>query len=115
MLQALLAPFNSLNDVDIERYFNFACIWAFGGTLDLAARDYFSQWWRQTFDYSIDYPESATVSVTFHLVVHNLNLQDLHFMSSIMCCRMFPQSAVQQCHSRVYWGVFWASHLCGDI
>ena len=65
MLQALLAPFSSLNDIDIERYFNFACIWSFGGTLELTARDYFSQWWRETF-HDIAYPPGGTVSDTVY-------------------------------------------------
>ena len=50
-----------LSDVEIERSFNYAAIWAFGGTLDLTSRDYFSSWWRQMFEQHIDYPEDGMV------------------------------------------------------
>ncbi len=62
--QALLTPYTDLEDADVERYFSYACVWAFGGSLTVRSREVFSQWWRETFqDYS-DYPEQGTVSGT---------------------------------------------------
>lgn len=52
-----------MSDVEIERCFNYAAIWAFAGTLEVATWDSFSQWWRQTFERYIDYPEEGTVSL----------------------------------------------------
>lgn len=53
-----------LSDVEYERYFNLACIWAFGGTLAVEHRESFSQWWREQFDQYVDYPEDGTVRVS---------------------------------------------------
>ena len=61
-LQALVQSFTDLTDVEYERYFSYAAVWAFGGTLDVEYRESFSSWWRTQFDQHIDYPEDGTVS-----------------------------------------------------
>ena len=58
-------PYPDLSDVEFERYFNFACIWAFAGTLHVEHRETFSQWWRESFEQHIDYPEDGIVSGNF--------------------------------------------------
>ena len=58
----MVNPYPDLSDVEFERYFNFACIWAFAGTLHVDHRETFSQWWRESFEQHIDYPEEGTVS-----------------------------------------------------
>ena len=45
----------------MERYFNYAAVWAFAGTLDIVHREAFSTWWKDTFREFIDYPEEGTV------------------------------------------------------
>jgi dynein heavy chain len=55
-LQTLINRFPDLSDSEIERYFNYAAIWAFAGKL-------FSQWWRQTFQAFIEFPEDGTVCI----------------------------------------------------
>lgn len=57
----MVNPYPDLSDVEFERYFNFACIWAFAGTLHVENREAFSQWWRESFEQHIDYPEEGTV------------------------------------------------------
>lgn len=57
----MVNPYPDLSDVEFERYFNFACIWAFGGTLDVEHRDAFSFWWREQFEQHIDFPEEGMV------------------------------------------------------
>ena len=54
--------FTDLSDVEYERYFSYAAVWAFGGTLNVQHRESFSNWWRSQFDQHIDYPEDGTVS-----------------------------------------------------
>lgn len=63
ILKALVAPYPDLSDMEYERYFNFACIWAFGGTLAAEHRESFSNWWYEEFDQQIDYPVEGTVSI----------------------------------------------------
>jgi hypothetical protein len=48
--------------VEFERYFSYAAVWAFGGTLAVDNRESFSNWWRSQFDQHIDYPDDGTVS-----------------------------------------------------
>ena len=55
--------FPNLTDVEIERMFNYAAVWAFGGTIDVDHREIFSNWWKETFEHYIDYPDDGTVSV----------------------------------------------------
>ena len=55
--------FPNLTDVEIERMFNYAAIWAFGGTIDLDHREAFSVWWKETFEQYIDYPDDGMVIV----------------------------------------------------
>ena len=50
-----------LSDVEMERYFNFAAIWAFAGTLDAKHRETFSNWWKEQFEQHIDYPDDGTI------------------------------------------------------
>ena len=50
-----------LSDVEYERYFNFAAIWAFGGTLEEKYRESFSNWWKEQFEQHIDYPNEGLV------------------------------------------------------
>ncbi|XP_071095883.1 uncharacterized protein [Haliotis cracherodii] len=61
LLESLVNPYPDLSDVEYERYFNFACVWSFGGTLSLEHRESFSQWWKEHFESYIDYPEEGTV------------------------------------------------------
>ncbi|KAK6172547.1 hypothetical protein SNE40_016179 [Patella caerulea] len=61
LFETLINPFPELSDVECERYFNFACIWAFAGTLSIEHRESFSYWWKETFEHYIDYPEEGTV------------------------------------------------------
>ncbi|XP_023931015.1 dynein beta chain, ciliary-like [Lingula anatina] len=61
LFETLVAPYTDLSDVEYERYFNFACIWAFAGTLEYEHRESFNLWWRQEFESHIDYPEDGTV------------------------------------------------------
>ncbi|XP_076457719.1 uncharacterized protein LOC143291635 isoform X3 [Babylonia areolata] len=68
LLEALVHSFNDLSDVEYERYFSYAAVWSFGGTLDAQHRESFSNWWRSQFDQHIDYPEDGTV---FDYVVDN--------------------------------------------
>ena len=58
--QALLT-IAELTDAEVERYFNYAAVWAFAGTLEMEHRDTFSQWWKTTFREFIDYPDEGTV------------------------------------------------------
>ena len=46
-----------------ERYFVFAVIWSFAGTLLTEYQEAFSDWWRQTFEDRITWPFSGTVSL----------------------------------------------------
>ena len=62
VLQALIAPFSELSELDLERYFNFALMWSFGGTLEYKDRDAFSWWWKNSFDECIDIPDELCVS-----------------------------------------------------
>lgn len=48
-----------------ERYFTFAVIWSFGGTLSRENQEAFSDWWRKTFENRIMWPFSGTVSIDF--------------------------------------------------
>nr|KAG5694045.1 hypothetical protein BaRGS_025624 [Batillaria attramentaria] len=68
LFEALVSSFTDLTDVEYERYFSYAAVWAFGGTLDVEHRESFSNWWRTQFDQHIDYPEDGTV---FDYVVDN--------------------------------------------
>ncbi|XP_056010102.1 uncharacterized protein LOC125667097 [Ostrea edulis] len=61
LLDALITRCRELSDVELERYFNFAAIWAFGGTLEAKCRESFSNWWKEQFEQHIDYPEEGTV------------------------------------------------------
>ncbi|XP_055866060.1 uncharacterized protein LOC106055129 isoform X2 [Biomphalaria glabrata] len=68
LLEVLINPFNDLTDVEYERYFNFAAVWAFGGTLAEECREEFSNWWKEQFQDHIDYPSDGTV---FDYIVDN--------------------------------------------
>ncbi|KAJ8316357.1 hypothetical protein KUTeg_006371 [Tegillarca granosa] len=68
LVEALVASYPDLSDVEFERYFNFAAIWAFGGTLDVEHRESFSNWWKEEFSQHIDYPEEGLI---FDYVVDN--------------------------------------------
>ena len=57
----MVNPYPDLSDVEFERYFNFACIWAFAGTLEAQFREPFSQWWKETFEEHMDFPDEGTV------------------------------------------------------
>ncbi|KAL3885754.1 hypothetical protein ACJMK2_025795 [Sinanodonta woodiana] len=61
LLETLTNPYLELSDVEFERYFNFACIWAFGGSLGVEYREPFSQWWREQFEQHITYPDDGMV------------------------------------------------------
>eukprot|EP00105_Crassostrea_gigas_P044993 XP_019929141.1 PREDICTED: dynein beta chain, ciliary isoform X4 [Crassostrea gigas] len=61
LLDALISRCRELSDVELERYFNFAAVWAFGGTLEAECRESFSNWWKEQFEQHIDYPEEGTV------------------------------------------------------
>ncbi|XP_052258855.1 uncharacterized protein LOC127863384 isoform X2 [Dreissena polymorpha] len=61
LLDTMVHPFPDLSDVEFERYFNFACIWAFAGTLEVKHRESFSHWWRESFEEHIDFPEEGMV------------------------------------------------------
>ena len=61
LFQTLINPFPDLSDGEIERYFNYAAVWAFGGMLEAQHRDALSQWWRDTLSGSIDFPHEGTV------------------------------------------------------
>jgi dynein heavy chain len=63
LIQALLNPSADLNDTEIESYFNFACVWAFAGTLEVNARDPFNAWWRKTFSDHSNFPADGSVSL----------------------------------------------------
>jgi hypothetical protein len=61
--------------VELERYFNFAAIWAFGGTLEASCRESFSNWWKEQFEQHIDYPEEGTVRFSwFSLLLYKFDL-----------------------------------------
>ncbi|XP_078672103.1 uncharacterized protein LOC144911712 isoform X1 [Branchiostoma floridae x Branchiostoma belcheri] len=64
LLEALLTQQTDVTEVEMERFFNFAAIWAFAGTLEGDYRTAFSQWWRHQFvagPDGVDYPESGEV------------------------------------------------------
>ncbi|XP_071959570.1 uncharacterized protein [Antedon mediterranea] len=61
LLEVLVAQNSQLSELQYENYFNFAAIWAFGGTLDDKSRTMFSTWWRSTFQQYIQYPEEGEV------------------------------------------------------
>jgi len=44
-----------------ERYFAFAVIWSFAGTLEFENQEAFSDWWRKTFEDRITWPFVGTV------------------------------------------------------
>lgn len=52
---------SELSDDAFERYFVFAVIWSFAGTLMEECRQAFSDWWRSTFRKRIAWPFSGTV------------------------------------------------------
>lgn len=57
---------NSLSDlkpVELERYFNYAAVWTFGGTLTEECKQEFSNWWREQFGEHIVYPNDGMVSM----------------------------------------------------
>ena len=63
MFQALTS--NIMDEVSeeiFERYFVFAVIWSFAGTLANEDQEAFSDWWRKTFEDRIRWPFSGTVS-----------------------------------------------------
>ena len=62
VVQAVIAPFSDLSDLEMERYFNFALMWAFGGTLEAPDKEWFSQWWKTTFAPFMEFPEEGSVS-----------------------------------------------------
>ncbi|XP_053409232.1 uncharacterized protein LOC123561373 isoform X4 [Mercenaria mercenaria] len=61
LLDTIVNPYPDLSDVEFERYFNFACIWAFGGTIEVEHREAFSYWWREQFEQHIDFPDEGLV------------------------------------------------------
>ncbi|XP_064650622.1 uncharacterized protein LOC135502065 isoform X3 [Lineus longissimus] len=61
LFEALVQPFNDLSVEEYERYFGFAIVWAFAGTLEVDCRDSFSSWWRQTFEEYVEFPPDGTV------------------------------------------------------
>ena len=63
-------PFNDLSDVEYERYFNYAAVWAFAGTLAEEHRQEFSDWWKEKFQEHIDYPSDGTVSIHIYTYIH---------------------------------------------
>ena len=58
-LQSLINPYPDLSDAEIERFFIFACVWAFGGTLESIYREQFSNWWKRTFVSRAEFDESS--------------------------------------------------------
>ena len=63
-----MTSFLELGDVEVERFFNYACIWSFGGTMSAESRESFSGWWKEKFNDRVDYPEDGSVST-----VHTFN------------------------------------------
>ncbi|XP_069115919.1 uncharacterized protein [Argopecten irradians] len=61
LLEALVHSNPDLSDLEYERYFNFAIIWAFAGTLEVEHRESFSHWWKEEFNQYIEYPAEGTV------------------------------------------------------
>lgn len=61
-----------------ERYFVFAVIWSFGGTLSNENQEPFSEWWRKTFEDRISWPFTGTVCI--HLIL--LILKHTHPLNS---------------------------------
>lgn len=55
-------PNNDLDDAEYERYFSFASVWAFGGTLIEEHREEFSNWWKEQFEECCCFPNGETVS-----------------------------------------------------
>lgn len=73
-----MSSFNDLSDVEYERYFSYAAVWAFGGSLNVEHRESFSNWWKSQFEHHIDYPEDGTVSDNNNITLsRNLNVKIL--------------------------------------
>ncbi len=51
--------------VEYENHFNFAAIWAFGGTLVESHRVHFSQWWKNQWKDFIMLPGNGEVYIIY--------------------------------------------------
>jgi len=77
-----------MSDVEYERYFNFATIWAFAGTLEVENRESFSNWWKEQFEHHIEYPEEGMVSlviIIYYKILSQLPTLFLIMEYSILC------------------------------
>ncbi|GFS27875.1 dynein beta chain, flagellar outer arm [Elysia marginata] len=93
LLEVLVNPFNDLSDVEYERYFNYAAIWAFGGTLAYEHREDFSNWWREKFQEHIDYPPEGTV---FDYVVDNESHEFINWREMVPSYTGTPHQGIPQ-------------------
>lgn len=53
---------DEVSEETFEKYFVFAVIWSFAGTLNHEDQEPFSDWWRKTFESRITWPFTGTVS-----------------------------------------------------
>ncbi|GFO25145.1 dynein beta chain, ciliary-like, partial [Plakobranchus ocellatus] len=93
LLEVLVNPFNDLSDVEYERYFNYAAIWAFGGTLACEHRENFSNWWKEQFQEHIDYPPEGTV---FDYVVDNESHEFVNWKDLVPSYTGTPHQGIPQ-------------------
>ena len=92
--QAQLSSAAGLTEADVERYFQFAAVWAFGGMLEAEFRENFNIFWRETIGLQVQFPVDGQVNdlfsdtflITYHkcLVVLKLRPNCLQYLSTAM-------------------------------
>ena len=90
LLQTLLT-IQDLSDQEIERYFNYAAVWALAGTLEVEHREAFSQWWKQTFKDYIDYPSEGTVCTQYSSLFLPPWQKEVMFLVTLVCLHVCEQ------------------------
>ncbi|XP_006816781.1 dynein beta chain, ciliary-like, partial [Saccoglossus kowalevskii] len=91
LMEALISQQNDLDDLQYERYFNFAAIWAFGGTLEEQYRSTFSHWWRNQWQTRVDYPEQGEVWDYF---VDSETNDFIHWQDAVPAYSMPPHEGI---------------------
>ncbi|XP_033641711.1 dynein beta chain, flagellar outer arm-like [Asterias rubens] len=91
LLEALITQGSELEEALCERYINFACIWAFAGTLEERYRSTFSAWWLSEWGQYIDYPEGADV---FDYFVDGESQEFVHWNEAVPPYSMPPHEGI---------------------
>ncbi|XP_022099208.1 dynein beta chain, ciliary-like [Acanthaster planci] len=91
LLEALISQSTELEPIHYERYVNFACVWAFAGTLEERDRSAFSAWWLNQWGEYIDYPDGADV---FDYFVDGDTQQFVHWSEAVPPYSMPPHEGI---------------------